>query len=108
MYLLCIYKKLIILSLLEIDTLNFTMYTLKILTCPLKIYVNRLHNLISINVFFTTKYHFMVLKKIFFIIVKRKPKTNKLKKLLKTQTFLNPIAVNIFFTIKDDSFPLYL
>ena len=33
---------------------------------------------------------------------------NKLikKNLLKTQTSLNPISMNIFFTIKDDSFPL--
>ena len=36
MYLLCIYKKLIILSLFNIDTLNFTTYILKNLTCPLK------------------------------------------------------------------------
>ena len=36
MYLLCIYKKPIILSLFKIDTLNFTMYILTILTCPLK------------------------------------------------------------------------
>ena len=36
MYLLYIYKKPIILSLFKIDTLNFTMYILTILTCPLK------------------------------------------------------------------------
>ena len=36
MYLLCIYKKPIILSLFKIDTLNFTMYILTILTCLLK------------------------------------------------------------------------
>ena len=43
MHLLCIYKKPIILSLFKIDTLNFTMYILTILTCPLKTYVIRLH-----------------------------------------------------------------
>ena len=36
MYLLCICKQTIILSLFKIDTLNFTMYILMILTCPLK------------------------------------------------------------------------
>ena len=55
-------KKSIILSLFKIDTLNFTMYILTILTCSLKKYI-RLHNLISMNFFF-------------FIIVKRQPKTN--------------------------------
>ena len=55
MYLLYIYKKPIILSLFEIDTLNFTMYILANLTCPLKIYV-RLH-LIWMNIFFTIKDH---------------------------------------------------
>ena len=43
----------------------------------------RLHNLLSMNIFFIIKYHFMVLKKIFLIIVKRKPKINKFKNLLK-------------------------
>ena len=57
MYLLCIYKKPIILSLFKIDTLNFTMYILTILTCPLKIYVIGLHNLISMNIFFIIKGH---------------------------------------------------
>ena len=57
MYLLCIYKKPIILSLFKIYTLNFTMYILTILTCPLKTYVIRLRNLTSINIFFTTKDH---------------------------------------------------
>ena len=70
MYILCIYQKNIILSLFEIDTLNFTMYILTILTCPLKTYVIRLHNLISMNIFFTERLLF------FFIIVKRQPKTN--------------------------------
>ena len=46
-------KKIINLSLLKIDTLNFTMYILMIFTCPLKIYVHGLHNLISVNIFFT-------------------------------------------------------
>ena len=36
MYLLCIYKKIIVLSLFKIDTLNFTMYILTIWTCTLK------------------------------------------------------------------------
>ena len=53
MYLLCIYKKNIILSLFKIDTLNFTMYILTILTCSLKTYVIRLYNLISMNIFST-------------------------------------------------------
>ena len=44
MYLLRIDKKPIILSLFKIDTLNFTMYILTILTCPLKTYVVRIHN----------------------------------------------------------------
>ena len=64
MYLLYIYKKPIILSLFKIDTLNFTMNILANLTCPLKTCV-RLHNLISMN--------------IFFIVVKRKSKTNRLQ-----------------------------
>ena len=53
MYILCIYQKTIILSLFKIDTLNFTMYILTILTCPLKTYVIRLYNLISMKIFFT-------------------------------------------------------
>ena len=69
MYLLYIYKKPYILSLFKIDTLNFTMYILANLTFPLKAYV-RLHNLISMNIFFTIKDQF------FFKIVKRKVKTN--------------------------------
>ena len=44
MYLLCIYKKTIILSLFQIGTF-------------LKTYVIRLHNLISINIFYTIKNH---------------------------------------------------
>ena len=39
MYLLYTYKKLIILSLFKIDTLNFTIYILANLTSPLKTYV---------------------------------------------------------------------
>ena len=53
MHLLCIYKKAIILSLFKIDTLSFTMHILTILACPLKTYVVRLHNLTSMNIFFT-------------------------------------------------------
>ena len=45
LYLLYIYKKRIIISLFNIDTLNFTMYILANLTYPLKTYV-RLSNLI--------------------------------------------------------------
>ena len=59
---LCIYLHLqklfnctIILSLLKIDTLNFIIYILTILTWPLKIYIIGLHNLISVNIFFTKK-----------------------------------------------------
>ena len=52
MHLTRIYKNPIILSLFKIDTLNFTMYILTILTCPLKKYVVRLHNLTSMNIFF--------------------------------------------------------
>ena len=55
MYLLNIYKKPIILSLFKFDTLNFTMYILIILTCLLKTYVIGLHNLISMNIFYTIK-----------------------------------------------------
>ena len=86
---LCIYfiftKNLIILSLFKIDTLNFTMYILANLTCPLQTYV-RLHNLISINIFFTIKDHSFSLA-FFFIIVKRKPKTNRLQKPFKNSDF---------------------
>ena len=53
MYILCIYQKTIILGLFKIDTLNCTMYILTTLTCPLKIYVIRLHNLTSMKIFFT-------------------------------------------------------
>ena len=59
------------LSLFKIDTLNFTMYILANLTCPLKTYV-RLHNLISMNIFITMKNRTL--------IVKRKAKTNRLQK----------------------------
>ena len=57
MYILRIYKKTFILSLFNTDTINFTMYILTILTCPLKIYVIGLQNLISMNIFFTIKGH---------------------------------------------------
>ena len=58
MYILSIYQKAIILSLFKIDTLSFTMYTLTILTCSFKAYVIRHSiNLISTNIFFTTKDH---------------------------------------------------
>ena len=53
MYLFCIYKKPIILSLFKIDTLNLSIYILAILTSLLKTYVVRLHNLTSMNIFFT-------------------------------------------------------
>ena len=52
----CIYfvftKKTILLSQFKIDTLNFTMYILTILTSPLKIYAIGLHSLISMNIVF--------------------------------------------------------
>ena len=60
MYLLYIYKKPIILSLFKIDTLNVTMYILANLIFPLKTYVG-LHNLISMNIFFTIKDHSFLL-----------------------------------------------
>ena len=53
MYILCIYEENIVLSLFKIDTLNFTMYILTILTWSLKIYVIRLHTLISMNIFYS-------------------------------------------------------
>ena len=59
MYILCIYEKNIVLSLFKIDTLNFTMYILTILTWSLKTYVIRLHNLISMNIFFTERSVFL-------------------------------------------------
>ena len=69
MHLLCIYKKSIILSLFKIDTLNFTMYILTILTCPLKTYVVRLHNLTSMNISFTIDHK---RSQGFFVIVKKR------------------------------------
>ena len=89
MYFLRIYKKPIILSLFKIATLNFTIYILTILTCTLNITSLDYINLISVN-----------------ITVKGQPKTNKLQKPFTTQTSLNQISINIFFTIKDYSFPL--
>ena len=52
------------------------MYILANLTCPLDV---RLHNLISMNIFFTIKDHSFSLA-FFFIIVKRKPKKRLLLK----------------------------
>ena len=60
MYLLCIYKKLIILSLFNIDILNFPMHIFTNLTCPLKTYVIRLNNLISMSIYFTKKARFSI------------------------------------------------
>ena len=71
MYIPCIYQKAIILSLFKVDTLNFTMYNLSILTC---LSTSFDYNLISMNIFFIEKSLF------FFIIVKRQPKENKLLK----------------------------
>ena len=53
MYFLCIYKKPVILSLFRLDILNFTLYILTTLLCPLKIYASRLHNQMLMNIFFT-------------------------------------------------------
>ena len=53
MHLLCIYKNRLYFKPFKIDTLNFTMYILMILTCPFKTYVVRLHNLKSMNIFST-------------------------------------------------------
>ena len=59
MYILLFTKKDIVLSLFKVDTLNFTMYILTILTWSLKTYVIRLHNLISMNIFFTERSVFL-------------------------------------------------
>ena len=75
MYLLCIYKNLVILNIFNIDTLNFTMFILTNLTYLLKAYAIKLHNLISMNIFFTIKDDSFP-----FVIVKRLLKTNKLLK----------------------------
>ena len=53
-------QKTIILSLFKIDTLNLTTFILANLTYPLKTCV-RLHNLISMNIFFTIKDHIVSL-----------------------------------------------
>ena len=53
MYLLCIYKKPVILSLFKLDILNFTLYILTTFLCPLKTNASRLHNQILMNIFFT-------------------------------------------------------
>ena len=51
MYLLSIYKRTIILSLIKIDALNSTIYILTILTCTLKTHIIKLHNPFSMSVF---------------------------------------------------------
>ena len=60
MYILYIYEKKIVLSLSKIDTLNFTVYILTILTWSSKTYVIQLHSLISMNIFFTERSVFIV------------------------------------------------
>ena len=85
MYVLYIYTKPTILSLFKVDTLNFTTYIFANLICPLKTYV-RLHNLISMNTFFAIKDHSFSLA-FFFIIAKRKQKTNRLQKAFKNLDF---------------------
>ena len=92
MYVLYIYTKPTILSLFKVDTLNFTTYIFANLICPLKTYV-RLHNLISMNIFFAIKDRSFSLA--FF------RKTNRSQKSFFKQTSLNPILMNIFFTIRD-------
>ena len=62
MHLLCIYKNHTILSLSKNDTLNLAMYIITILTCLLNTYVVRLHDLISMNIFFTIKISQAILK----------------------------------------------
>ena len=59
------------------------------------------------NNFFNIKDHSFSLA-FFFIIVKKSQKQIDYKKLLKTQTSLNPIWKKIFFKIRDYSFPLQL
>ena len=55
---LCIYfKKTHYFKPIETDTLNFIMYILTILACPLKTYVIKLLDPISMNIFFTIKDH---------------------------------------------------
>ena len=56
-FLLCIYKKFITLNLFKIDTLNFIMYILAILTWPIKTYIIRLRNLVSL-IFIVVLYNF--------------------------------------------------
>ena len=85
MYVLYIYTKPTILSLFKVDTLNFTTYIFANLICPLKTYV-RLHNLISMNIFFTIKDHSFSLA-FFFMIVKRKQKTSRWQKPFKNSDF---------------------
>ena len=74
------------------------MHILTILTCPLNTYVIRLHNQNSINVLFTITGH-----SFFFIAVKQKLKTNKLKKPLKTQNsdFFKPSFNELFLLSKE-------
>ena len=86
MYLLYIYKNPIILSLFKIDTLNFTMYILANSTCPLKTYV-RLHNLISVKIFFTIKDHSFF--GLFLYNCKEKAEKNRLLKAFENPDFFN-------------------
>ena len=69
MYIHCICQKNIILSLFKIDIKLHHLY-FNNLDIPFKKYVIRLHNLISMNYFFTER------SLLFFIIVNRQPKTN--------------------------------
>ena len=75
------------------------MYILANLTCPLDV---RLHNLISMNIFFTIKDHSFSLA-FFFIIVKRKPKKRVLLKPgpgpWKTWTLKKKTIWKIFLTL---------
>ena len=94
MYLLCIYEKLIISSFFKLDTLNLTMYILRNLTCLLKIYVIRLRNLISMNIFFTMKDHSFSSK------LQRESR----KQIIKNLDFFKFNFNNVFFTTKDENF----
>ena len=56
-YTLNLQKENIILSLIKIDTLNFTMYFLKDFDMPFKNILIGLYSLISMNILFTIKDH---------------------------------------------------
>ena len=84
MYLLCIYKKPIILSLFKIYRLKFIMYILTILKFSLRTCVIRLRNLTSINIIFSSPQKIIV----FLYNCKEKDQKNRLKKPFKNSASL--------------------